>query len=45
LAKGLEFDLVVLIHPESIGTSIEGAVGRWIAVTRATEQLVILTSA
>jgi DNA helicase IV len=44
LVKGLEFDLVVLIDPESFGTGIEGAVDRYVAMTRATQQLVILTS-
>ncbi|MBZ2197705.1 RNA polymerase recycling motor ATPase HelR [Occultella gossypii] len=44
LAKGLEFDLVVLIDPESFGTGIEGAVDRYVAMTRATQELVILTS-
>ena len=44
LAKGLEFDLVVLIDPESFGEGIEGAVDRYVAMTRATQQLVILTS-
>ncbi|TFD66041.1 AAA family ATPase [Cryobacterium sp. Hh38] len=44
LAKGLEFDLVVLIDPESFGTGIEGAVDRYVAMTRATQQLVILTT-
>jgi Viral (Superfamily 1) RNA helicase len=44
LSKGLEFDLVVLIDPESFGTGIEGAVDRYVAMTRATQQLVILTS-
>lgn len=43
-AKGLEFDLVVLIDPETYGTGIEGAVDRYVAMTRATQQLVILTS-
>ncbi len=42
LAKGLEFDLVILIDPESFGTGIEGAVDRYVAMTRATQQLVIL---
>ncbi|SEB98953.1 DNA helicase IV [Paramicrobacterium humi] len=41
-AKGLEFDLVVLVNPESFGTGIEGAVDRYVAMTRATQQLVIL---
>ncbi|QBJ98055.1 AAA family ATPase [Rhodococcus sp. ABRD24] len=44
LAKGLEFDLVVLVSPESLGSGIEGAVDRYVAMTRATQQLVILTS-
>ncbi|MEV4637269.1 RNA polymerase recycling motor ATPase HelR [Actinoplanes sp. NPDC049548] len=39
LAKGLEFDLVVLLSD-----GIEGAVDRYVAMTRATQQLVILTS-
>ncbi|MEE4495844.1 RNA polymerase recycling motor ATPase HelR [Streptomyces sp. BE230] len=44
LSKGLEFDLVVLIDPEAFGEGIEGAVDRYVAMTRATRQLVILTS-
>ncbi|WP_260634236.1 RNA polymerase recycling motor ATPase HelR [Streptomyces angustmyceticus] len=44
LSKGLEFDLVVLIDPENFGEGIEGAVDRYVAMTRATRQLVILTS-
>ncbi|HEV3379956.1 MAG TPA: RNA polymerase recycling motor ATPase HelR, partial [Trebonia sp.] len=44
LAKGLEFDLVILVDPEGFGTGIEGAVDRYVAMTRATQQLVILTS-
>lgn len=43
LSKGLEFDLVILIDPESFGTGIEGAVDRYVAMTRATRELVILT--
>jgi hypothetical protein len=43
LSKGLEFDLVVLIDPETFGKGIEGAVDRYVAMTRATQQLVILT--
>jgi hypothetical protein len=43
LSKGLEFDLVVLIDPESFGDGIEGAVDRYVAMTRATQQLVILS--
>jgi len=44
LSKGLEFDLVVLMDPETFGTGIEGAVDRYVAMTRATQRLVILTS-
>ena len=44
LSKGLEFDLVVLIDPEAFGGGIEGAVDRYVAMTRATQQLVVLTS-
>ena len=39
LSKGLEFDLVVLVDPERWG-----AVDRYVAMTRATQQLVVLTS-
>lgn len=38
LAKGLEFDLVVLVDPERFG-----AVDQYVAMTRATQQLVVLT--
>ena len=54
LVKGLEFDLVVLVDPESFGrpfdgvgdsgNGIETAVDRYVAMTRATQQLVVLTS-
>ncbi|MDV5149974.1 RNA polymerase recycling motor ATPase HelR [Streptomyces sp. SBC-4] len=44
LSKGLEFDLVVLVDPETYGEGIEGAVDRYVAMTRATQRLVILTS-
>ncbi|MBB2915316.1 DNA helicase IV [Streptosporangium becharense] len=44
LSKGLEFDLVVLIDPEAFGEGIAGAVDRYVAMTRATQRLVILTS-
>src|SRR6185312_9673267 len=44
LSKGLEFDLVVLIDPEAFGPGIGGAVDRYVAMTRATQRLVILTS-
>jgi hypothetical protein len=43
LSKGLEFDLVVLVRPESWDHGIEGAVDRYVAMTRTTRQLVILT--
>ena len=39
LAKGLEFDLVVFVDPERFG-----AVDRYVAMTRATQRLVILTT-
>ncbi|HEU4566913.1 MAG TPA: RNA polymerase recycling motor ATPase HelR [Marmoricola sp.] len=42
--KGLEFDLVVLVDPEDFGEGIEGAVDRYVAMTRATERLVVLTT-
>lgn len=42
-AKGLEFDLVVVIDPDSFGEGITGAVDRYVAMTRATAQLVVLT--
>ncbi|MGH3291283.1 MAG: RNA polymerase recycling motor ATPase HelR [Trebonia sp.] len=45
LSKGLEFDLVVLVDPDGFGPGIEGAVDRYVAMTRATQQLVILTGA
>jgi DNA helicase IV len=44
LSKGLEFDLVVLIDPETFGDGIEGAVDRYVAMTRATQQLAVLSS-
>ena len=42
LTKGLEFDLVVLVRPEAFGDGIEGAVDHYVAMTRATQQLVVL---
>ncbi|MER7624772.1 RNA polymerase recycling motor ATPase HelR [Streptomyces sp. NPDC126503] len=45
LSKGLEFDLVVLVDPEAFGTGIEGAVDRYVAMTRATQRLVVLRTA
>ncbi len=44
LSKGLEFDLVVLVDPDQFGDGIEGAVDHYVAMTRATQQLVVLTS-
>jgi hypothetical protein len=44
LSKGLEFDLVVLVDPEAFGGGIEGAVDCYVAMTRATQQLVALES-
>jgi hypothetical protein len=43
LSKGLEFDLVVLVDPAAFGDGIEAAVDRYVAMTRTTRQLVILT--
>ncbi|WP_159603629.1 RNA polymerase recycling motor ATPase HelR [Agromyces humi] len=43
LSKGLEFDLVVLIDPDGFGDGIEGAVDRYVAMTRATQQLAVLS--
>ncbi|MFI9203015.1 RNA polymerase recycling motor ATPase HelR [Streptomyces sp. NPDC053048] len=44
LSKGLEFDLVVIVDPQTFGEGIEGAVDRYVAMTRATQRLVVLTS-
>ncbi|MEW2375113.1 RNA polymerase recycling motor ATPase HelR [Micromonospora sp. NPDC047812] len=44
LSKGLEFDLVVLVDPEAFGDGVAGAVDRYVAMTRATQQLVVLTT-
>jgi hypothetical protein len=43
LTKGLEFDLVVLVDPERFGADVEGAVDRYVAMTRTTRELVILS--
>ena len=43
LSKGLEFDRVVLLDPETFGDGIEGTVDRYVAMTRATQRLVVLT--
>ncbi len=44
LAKGLEFDLVVLVDPERFGDGVTGAVDRYVAMTRTTRELVVLRS-
>lgn len=41
-AKGLEFDLVVLVEPARVDGGIEAVVDTYVAMTRATEQLVVL---
>ena len=41
-AKGLEFDLVVLVRPEQFGDDVTGAVDRYVAMTRTTRDLVVL---
>jgi len=43
LSKGLEFDLVVLVNPHRFGEDVEGVVDHYVAMTRATRELVILT--
>jgi DNA helicase IV len=45
LSKGLEFDLVVLVDRDSPEESLEAVVDRYVAMTRATRQLVVLTVA
>ena len=42
LTKGPELDLVVLVRPEVWGEGVRGAVDRYVAMTRATSELVIL---
>ncbi|MEU3347531.1 RNA polymerase recycling motor ATPase HelR [Streptomyces sp. NPDC006700] len=44
LSKGLEFDLVVLVDPDRFSEGVAGAIDRYVAMTRATRQLVVLTS-
>ncbi|MFB8762440.1 RNA polymerase recycling motor ATPase HelR [Nocardiopsis alba] len=44
LVKGLEFDLVVLIDPHRFGDGVQGAVDHYVAMTRATRRLVVLTT-
>lgn len=41
-AKGLEFDLVVLVRPEQFGDDVTGAVDCYVAMTRTTRELVVL---
>ena len=41
-AKGLEFDLVVLVDSPALGHDLTAVVDRYVAMTRATQQLVIL---
>ncbi|WP_347125523.1 RNA polymerase recycling motor ATPase HelR [Microbacterium sp. SY138] len=41
-AKGLEFDLVVLVRPEQFGDDVTGAVDRYVAMTRSTRELIVL---
>ncbi|WP_243226330.1 RNA polymerase recycling motor ATPase HelR [Microbacterium sp. CIAB417] len=41
--KGLEFDLVVLMDPDRWGAGLTGTVDRYVAMTRATQRLVVLT--
>lgn len=43
LVKGLEFDLVVLVEPQTWGDGVAAAVDRYVAMTRATQQLVVLS--
>lgn len=42
-AKGLEFDLVVVYRPEDFGHGLPAAVRKYVAMTRATAELVILS--
>lgn len=42
-SKGLEFDLVILIEPEEPEASVEATVDKYVAMTRATSQLIVLT--
>lgn len=42
-AKGLEYDLVVLVDPDGWGEGIEATVDRYVAMTRSTRELVILS--
>jgi len=40
--KGLEFDLVLIREPGTFGDGVTGAVDRYVAMTRATQELVVL---
>ena len=42
LAKGLEFDLVVLVDPAAFGEGLRAATARYVSMTRATPELVVL---
>lgn len=42
-SKGLEFDLVILVQPVALDQSIEETVDRYVAMTRATQRLVVLS--
>ena len=42
-AKGLEFDLVVLVDPDRWGDDVAAAVDRYVAMTRTTHTLVVLS--
>ncbi|WP_370239791.1 UvrD-helicase domain-containing protein [Brachybacterium sp. EE-P12] len=42
LSRGLEFDLVVLARPDALGAGASGAAARYVAMTRATAELLIL---
>jgi hypothetical protein len=41
---GPEFDFVVLVEPDRPGDGLRGAVDRYVAMTRATQELVLLTT-
>jgi superfamily I DNA/RNA helicase len=42
-AKGLEFDLVALVDAGAFPSGLEGTVDRYVAMTRATQQLLVLS--
>ena len=45
-AKGLEYDAVVIVEPQTIVTAADGSVGNlYVAMTRATQTLTMLTTA